>query len=76
MCTPPFATKQRPPIWKILDPPLFDKKKIQKNKNNNTESIKQTSRELLVKTLNISYFFSSRLFVVYPQEGVQDSVRG
>ena len=22
MCAPPFATKQRPPIWKILDPPL------------------------------------------------------
>ena len=21
---PPFATKQRPPIWKILDPPLMD----------------------------------------------------
>ena len=24
MCAPPFATKQRPPIWKILDPPLAD----------------------------------------------------
>ena len=23
MCAPPFATKQRPPIWKILDPPLW-----------------------------------------------------
>ena len=23
MCAPPFATKQRPPIWKILDPPLI-----------------------------------------------------
>ena len=23
MCAPPFATKQRPPIWKILDPPLL-----------------------------------------------------
>ena len=22
MCAPPFVTKQRPPIWKILDPPL------------------------------------------------------
>ena len=22
MCAPPFATKQRPPIWKILDPPM------------------------------------------------------
>ena len=24
MCAPPFVTKQRPPIWKILDPPLVD----------------------------------------------------
>ena len=23
MCAPPFVTKQRPPIWKILDPPLM-----------------------------------------------------
>ena len=23
MCAPPFVTKQRPPIWKILDPPLL-----------------------------------------------------
>ena len=22
MCAPPFVTKQCPPIWKILDPPL------------------------------------------------------
>ena len=22
MCAPPFVTKQHPPIWKILDPPL------------------------------------------------------
>ena len=25
MCAPPFVTKQRPPIWKILDPPLMMK---------------------------------------------------
>ena len=23
MCAPPFVTKQCPPIWKILDPPLY-----------------------------------------------------
>ena len=23
MCAPPFVTKQCPPIWKILDPPLI-----------------------------------------------------
>ena len=53
--------------------PLIRKKYKKTPKTTTLKSIKQTSRELLVKTLNISYFFSSRLFVVYQQEGVQDS---
>ena len=34
-CAPPFATKQRPPIWKILDPPLHIVAKLTGRKNIN-----------------------------------------
>ena len=43
---PPFVTKQRPPIWKILDPPLilFDISQYRPLEGGNTNKMKVASR--------------------------------
>ena len=39
MCAPPFVTKQRPPIWKILDPPLLMDEVYRAQKGNRSVAV-------------------------------------
>ena len=70
MCAPPFVTKQRPPIWKILDPPLQTLSNSWLNLGQEDYSRFNYNNAVLATSISTSYldlhwrsFFSGRILV-------------